>query len=407
MVRLAASNAPDKLLAEEELALFRLVNDIAENEHVVYALITDQDDMIKADSRVDEVDKVYLPPSGLVSSGTVNDVHISSFDQGPEELLLFEKEVTYQDLKVGVVRLVISQKGILQSVRDAKINILFLTIIILLLGALLSLGLSMYFSRPILTLRESAEILGTGDFRHRVRITRNDELGDLGVAFNRMSEGLEEREVIRDTFGKYVSPEIRDEILSGRIPLDGEKRVGSLLFSDLRDFTPYVEKNAPEEVIRGMRAYFTAMQEAISLHGGLVLQYVGDEIEAVFGLPLLDEDHAEKAVKAALEMKKSLAALNRERSEQGLGTFRHGIGIHTGEVLAGNSGSNDRPTYTLIGDTVNLASRIQGLTKEVKCDILASEETVKRLSGPFELKEESPMQVKGYSRPVVVYQVLG
>ena len=155
-----------------------------------------------------------------------------------------------------------------------------------------------------------------------------------------------------------------------------------------------------------MRAYFTAMQKAIRMHDGLVLQYVGDEIEAVFGVPLKQEDHEDKAIFAALEMRKNLEELNRRRMEEGKAPFSHGIGIHTGMVLAGNTGSEDRLSYALIGDTVNLASRIEQLTKLFDCDILVSEETGKGLENSFEMKKEEPQMVRGYSKPVSVYRVV-
>jgi class 3 adenylate cyclase len=155
-----------------------------------------------------------------------------------------------------------------------------------------------------------------------------------------------------------------------------------------------------------MRTYFTAMEKAIRDHNGLVLQYVGDEIEAVFGVPLKDEGHEDRAIMAALEMRKSLEALNKERIKDGKKPFQHGIGIHTGSVLAGNTGSEDRLSYTLIGDTVNVASRIEGLTKELNCDLLVSEETVTRLKESFDMKKETPLKLKGYSKPVTPYRVL-
>jgi len=242
-------------------------------------------------------------------------------------------------------------------------------------------------------------------FNQEIRVTSNDELGVLGDTGNAMIAGLAERERIRETFGKYVTPEIRDRILEGRIPLDGEQVEATLLFSDLRGFTSYVERNPPEEAIRSMRAYFTAMQKGIRSHEGLVLQYVGDEIESVFGVPLRYPGHADKAVLAALEMRKRLDDLNKEREKEGKGPFRHGIGIHTGSVLAGNTGSEDRLSYSLIGDTVNLASRIQDLTKVFDCDILLSRETANSLQKTFQMEELPPQMVKGYSKPVVVYRI--
>jgi len=245
-----------------------------------------------------------------------------------------------------------------------------------------------------------------GDYSTRIRVLANDEIGVLGDAGNDMIRGLAEREMLRSTFGKYVTPEIRDEILSGRIPLEGERREATMMFVDLRDFTPFVESNPPEEVISAMRGYFTAMHRAIRMHRGLVLQFVGDEIEVVFGVPVHFQDHSDTAIKAALEMRRALKELNRQRSIEGKPPFAHGIGIHSGNVLAGNSGSDEQSAYALIGNTVNVASRIQGLTKELGCDILASQETVEQLQGSFRMDKEPPRLVKGYSRPIIVYRIL-
>ena len=250
------------------------------------------------------------------------------------------------------------------------------------------------------------EKIRKGDYSVRVPVVSNDEIGMLGDAGNRMIRGLADREMIRTAFGKYVTPEIRDEILSGRIPLEGERREATVLFADLRNFTPFVENNTPEEVISGMRKYFTAMHKAIRKHKGVVLQFVGDEIETVFGIPIPFEDHADAALKAALDMRRALETLNEERNSQGKPAFAHGIGIHSGFVLAGNSGSDEQSAYALIGNTVNIASRIQGLTKKLGYDILVSQETVDRLKENYPMEVQSPRSIKGYSKPVVVHRVI-
>jgi class 3 adenylate cyclase len=261
-------------------------------------------------------------------------------------------------------------------------------------------------AQPLENMLDAMRKIRDGDYDSRIRVLGNDEIGVLGDAGNVMIKGLAEREMLRTAFGKYVTPEIRDEILSGRIPLEGERREATMMFVDLRDFTPFVESNPPEEVISAMRAYFTAMHRAIRLHRGLVLQFVGDEIEVVFGVPVHFEDHSDAAVRAALEMRRALKELNRERAIQGKAPFAHGIGIHSGNVLAGNSGSDEQSAYALIGNTVNVASRIQGLTKELGCVILASEETVEQLQGSFCMDKEPPRLVKGYSKPIIVYRIL-
>ncbi|MGA2110097.1 MAG: adenylate/guanylate cyclase domain-containing protein [Syntrophorhabdales bacterium] len=297
------------------------------------------------------------------------------------------------------------------SVRELSVEIFRFVLMLCCIFTMIALGLNFLVAKSIRgpmdeifrVLRGARE----GDFTQRIAVLSNDEVGILGDAANAMLRGLAERERIRETFGRYVTPEIRDRILSGRIPLSGERRVATLLFADLRDFTPYVEETSPEEVILSIKAYFTTMQRVIRQHGGLVLQYVGDEIEAAFGVPIPSDSHADDALRAALAMRNGLVELNRARSADGRPPFRHGIGIHTGMVLAGNTGSEDHLSYALIGDTVNLASRIQGLTKSVEWDIVAGEETVRNLKGSFELRKEAPATVKGYSKPVVVYAVLG
>lgn len=406
LIKLAAQNSPDKLLGEEDFALFQLLNDIADNEQVAYILVVDTQNIIRAHNRIEFINNFYEPPDTLENIENNENISISKLFENGNPLLFFKQPLTYQNTRVGNVYLALSQESIINAIRTAGYSIGIFALIVLIIGLITSIFVSLYLSKPIVALKESAQIIGDGDFSHRVNINRHDELGDLGMAFNKMAFGLGERELIRETFGKYVSPEIRDRILSGDIPLDGERREATLLFSDLRGFTPFVEKNKPEEVIRSMRSYFSAMQVVIKKHGGLVLQYVGDEIEAVFGVPIIIEDHAERAVRAALDMRIALDELNQIRKTENLDPFRHGIGIYTGEVLAGNTGSDDRLSYTLIGDTVNLASRIQSMTKNVGCDILVHEGTVERIGKEWNFVKEEPQFVKGYSKPIVVYRML-
>jgi adenylate cyclase len=249
----------------------------------------------------------------------------------------------------------------------------------------------------------------TGRFDEKVRVTLNDEIGYAGDVINEMTEGLKERELIKDAFGKYVAKEVRDEVLSGRVPLDGEKKDVTVLFADLRDFTPMTEQNDPKLVIRIMNSYFEAMVPAIKDQGGLVLQFIGDEIYAVFGAPVVRPDHPARAFRAGMDMNRRLAALNEEFAEKGWPGLRHGIGIHSGEALAANIGSPDRLSYLLVGDTVNLASRLQSLTKERDAELIISAATHGRLPSAdlsgTEVKRLPPARVKGRSQTVEIFAV--
>jgi adenylate cyclase len=252
------------------------------------------------------------------------------------------------------------------------------------------------------SLREIVVVLNevrNGVFSRKVRVTSNDELGFTGDAINEMTEGLIERDFIKETFGKYVTREVRDEILAGRISFDGERKDVTILFSDLRDFTPLTESNDPKLVVKIMNSYFKEMSTAIRNQGGLVLQYIGDEIYAVFGAPVFQPEHPERAFRAGVEMNHRLDKLNREFEERGWPRLRHGIGIHTGEALAANIGSPDRLSYLLVGDTVNLASRLQSLTKEFGTRMIISNATYSRLPASelssANLQKLPAVQVKG------------
>jgi adenylate cyclase len=260
-------------------------------------------------------------------------------------------------------------------------EIVFITAVGVVAAVLLSLFVSKSVSAPLKDMSSAMKAVGKGDLDVRIRVVSNDEIGEVGEGFVGMIQGLRESEAMKESFGRYVTQEIRDEILAGRVSLDGEMKRATLLFSDLRDFTPFVESSHPKQVVSLMNQYFSEMTEAIKAYQGLILQYVGDEIEAVFGAPVPHDDHPDMAVRAALEMRNRLQMLNQRLEDQGVSPFRHGIGIHTGAVLAGIIGSQERSSYALVGDTVNLASRIQGLTKDFSCDIILSQTTHDLVTG--------------------------
>jgi len=258
---------------------------------------------------------------------------------------------------------------------------------------------------PLREVQAAMAEVGRGSLDKQCAVVSNDEIGEVAEGFNRMVAGLREREQIRETFGKYVSPEVRDEILAGRASLEGGVREVTILFADLRDFTPWVESTPPAQVVADLNSYFSEMDAAIRAQGGLVLQFIGDEIEAVFGAPVADPGHPDAAVRAALEMRSRLEAWNERRVAAGKTPLRHGIGIHTGTVIAGNIGSSERLSYALVGDAVNLTSRIQSLNKDFGTEILVSGVTRARLLAKYELAALPSVRVKGRSAEVEVFSL--
>jgi class 3 adenylate cyclase len=251
------------------------------------------------------------------------------------------------------------------------------------------------------------EEISRGNLEKQVPILSRDELARVADQTNRMLQGLKERDFCRSRFNEYVSPEISRKILDDEIAPSGDLIDVTILFCDIRNYTGFAEKRSPNEVVETLNRYFSAMADVIQSHDGVVLQFIGDEIEAVFGAPEPDDRHPVRAVAAALDMRRALGRLNRQGRQSGEPEIRHGIGIHSGLVLAGNVGSPDRKTYAMLGDTVNLASRIQVLNKQLGTDILVSEKTWQRLKqSNAQLKFMGRHAIRGKSEDVAIYAAI-
>ena len=219
------------------------------------------------------------------------------------------------------------------------------------------------------------------------------------------SDALDRRR-FRDSFARYLSRDVMAKVLSDAPSLRGEHREVSILFSDLRGFTTLSERMQPEQIAAHLNEYFEAMTAAIFAHRGMINDFVGDAVMAVFGAPVDDADHAWNAVQSALAMNRALAALNERWQAAGLPSLRMGIGIHTGPVFAGNVGGRERIKYTVIGDPVNVASRVEGLNKELGTTVLITEETLAAIGDRVRVRDCGPIAVKGRVEKVRVFEVL-
>jgi adenylate cyclase len=215
------------------------------------------------------------------------------------------------------------------------------------------------------------------------------------------------RRRLRDALGRYVSPEIAARVERNPQSLAGERRQVSILFSDLRGFTTLSERMAPEQMAARLTEYFDAMTAAIFARRGMVNDFIGDAILAVFGAPLDDPEHARHAIESALAMGEILAALNRRWQVEELPPLRMGLGIHTGEVFAGNVGQAGKVKYSVVGDTVNVASRVEGLNKDLGTTMLVTEAAYRAAGLDLEVNDRGPISVKGREEPVRVFEVLG
>ncbi len=236
-------------------------------------------------------------------------------------------------------------------------------------------------------------------------IKTGDEIEDLAEGFNAMVDGLEERDRLRATMGKYMTEQVVEHLMAGRVQLGGVTLPVTVLFTDIRSFTSISETMSAHELVSLLNEYFTAMVTVVMEEGGVVDKYIGDAIMAVFGAPVPKPDDAQRAVRAAVRMRAALILLNERLAARGIAPIRTGIGLHTGEVVAGNIGSEARMEYTVIGDGVNLASRLESATKELGVDVLISEDTAAHLGAEFELRYVDEITVKGRKKPVKVFEV--
>jgi adenylate cyclase len=281
-----------------------------------------------------------------------------------------------------------------------------------LLAVLMSFLFSLGITRPIEALSKALEKVDQGHFDQHIEINSRDEFSKLAGAYNSMVHGLAERERIRGVMHKIVSKEIAEEMLSGRVDLGGEERVGTVLFSDIRQFTTLSEGLAPTDLLGSLNQYFTSMSACIDFHGGVIDKYIGDSIMALFGLPFDRGGSAENAILAALDMEHALEELNK-RDDRPFGRqVEMGIGINTGQVVAGNMGAEDRLNYSVLGDEVNLAARVEGLTAHYRARIVISGSTYDAINKDRFLKEGvffrelDQVQVKGKTTGSRLVQVL-
>jgi adenylate cyclase len=264
----------------------------------------------------------------------------------------------------------------------------------------ISLELTVLFAksilRPIADLQRATEAVRDGRYDVSVPVTTGDELGELAASFNQMVEGLAERERLREAFGTYLDKSVAEYILSEGFSEEGEEVEVSILFCDVRDFTSFAAQADAKEVVMRLNALFAVVVPIVNRHGGHVDKFVGDGLVAMFGAPEPFPDHANRAVRAACEM----AAVVNAEDEPGL---RIGVGVNTGDVVAGSIGGAGRLNFSVIGDAVNVAARVEAATRELDEDVLITDATARELSDDVEVRACGEHELKGLPEPVRLF----
>lgn len=350
--------------------------------------------------------------------------------------LLYRLVVVFSVVTVMPVLLVLLDLSMFQEVRLQQGLTPDKVVILDLLGALFAAGLSLVFVTrslvlPIDRLMQAVRQIRGGDFDAFVPVTSNDELGVLAASFNSMVEGLQEREFIRDTFGKYVSADVAKTILNadseapepsaGESSIGGQKpadrvrrnrtgggrvtgRVGeaTVMFTDIENFSELAGAMGPGEVMEMLNAYFTLLAGPIQAYRGTINNFIGDAVLITFNLPAADPDHAENAVRCAMDIQRRIEA----ETFPGGRVLRTRIGINTGPVVAGSVGPPDRLTYTVLGDEVNVAARLESLNKQFGSRVLVSAATKSRCGADIGFRSMGEVSVKGHPLPIQVFAPL-
>jgi class 3 adenylate cyclase len=265
------------------------------------------------------------------------------------------------------------------------------------ISAELTVMLSKSILRPINDLQRAVKALQAGDYNVSIPVTTGDEFGEVAASFNQMVEGLRERERIREAFGTYLDREVAEYILSESFDEEGVEIDVSILFCDVRDFTQFAADATPQQVVAALNRLFEVIVPIVSEHGGHIDKFEGDGLLAVFGAPEPYPDHADRAVGAACEI------TSRVNTDGEAGEMRVGVGVNTGTVVAGAIGGAGRLNFSVIGGAVNVAARVEAMTRETGDEILITSDTWTALSHRFEAQSRGKVELKGIAEPMTVY----
>jgi adenylate cyclase len=284
------------------------------------------------------------------------------------------------------------------------IKVILITLASLLVGIIISVLIVNYIIGPIKLLVTGVRAIGQGNYDVQIKLTSNDEIGDLTDAFNATAKSLQEKELLKGAFSTYVSTKVMEEILKDptKLSLHGKRVRATVLFTDIRGFTSMSEILEPEQVVSVLNEYLTLQTDKVFKWEGLLDKFVGDAVMAVYGIPFPKDDDAYRAVRTAMDIREGVEKLNVIRAKRNQHVVEIGMGINTGDVVSGNMGSSQKMDYTVIGDNVNLSARLEANAPGGK--IFVSESTYKETRDKIEYVEHEPIMVKGKKDQVKIFE---
>jgi adenylate cyclase len=398
-----SNNAKIPLLNDNILELNTLINNAAAVDGYYYAFIVDNDDIIKAHTDHEKINKPFQQFENVeevYKKGMVTYFNYTSASN--LHVLNLSMPIKFKDKILGKVHLGLSTDFVRELFIHERAFLAASILLVIVFSMVVAVLVSRRFSRPISSLVHATSEIGRGNYDYKVQLQRNDELGALGEAFNRMGDELYRQSIMKESFGKYVGTEVLDMIInnSGQGWLKGRKNSASVLFADIRGFTAYSESREPEAVVEDLNEFFDIATRVVMKHGGYVDKFIGDSVLAVFGVPCDRRDHSRRCIAAAVDMQREFASLSGGENVL-LGSV--GIGIASGVVVAGNIGSQVKTEYTVIGDCVNVASYLNSLAGAG--EVIAGNGMKHYFSRDLQVEPLTPQKIKGKEEMVEIFRI--
>ncbi len=395
-------NSKFPLLENDSLAMSQLIENIIKNPTISDAYILDEKFTIKAHSNMLTIGGKYDQAAKIEKASGPAPWVIAE----DESAITYATPVFFKDTRVGYTVVSFSKAFIRESVRSAVTNLVIITVIAIIFVSLISLPLASGLLRPIFMLLKGTKEIGLGNFDYKIPEGRRDEVGELIRSFNHMASELKKKEVMKEVFNLYVSPEVADEILKSPESLDlgGQSRRLTVFFADIRDFTEHVREMSPEQTVELLNRYFSLITEIVFAFGGTIDKFIGDAVMCVFGSPIYTPHHLEQAVKTTVAIRDALGRVNAIRQGRGDPPFHMGFGMDSGPVIVGNMGSRLRMEYTVVGEAVNMASRLSDIAEGG--EILIKEGLYPAVDDLAHCVQVESGIIKGIDKPVGLYSIV-
>lgn len=410
LVQRMAEMALEPLLANDQLNMEQITNTLAEDTNIDGAAIF-SDELVPLAQAGHIPDILGSLDRTAISQNTPKQINwqIAKDKPGSRAFVSFVTPINFQDITLGYVLLSFDHSVMTEAKRDTFVTVIVVTLLMLATATVASFYLGRRLTRPIDQLLVASNAYSEGEYHYRIHDNRKDELGVLMKSFNVMGEGLLRNQQVEQAFSRYVSPQVAHQAISDldttQPQLGGKHVEASVLFADIVGFTSMSEEMSPEGVSQLLNLYFSNIAEAVRFCRGHIDKYIGDCAMIVFGVPIEDDQHPFNAVTCGWMILQMVKVMNRQRILKGEGAVEFRIGVNSGTMLAGNMGSAERMEYTVVGDAVNLASRLSHAGEPGQLVLMEEMLTHPALKKRISIHDLGTIKIRGKKEPSTLYMV--